>query len=444
MREKEPSYELFISYADADHGWVEGYLQPALGLSTKRTITKQDFRLGAQIVDEFERAVTHSRYTVLVLSPAYLADEWSTFAERLVSYAGVAEQRHRLIPLLLQPCTLPLHIDFLVLLDCTDEASWEQETARLRDLLDQPEPTPEHILCPYPGMVSFSAKDARFFYGRGAEIRQMLRRLRHQRYLFVIGPSGCGKSSLIFAGLLPRLAQSSYFREGFSLVRDMRPGDQPLQTLAQTLEGDLSQPTEALADLLAAHPPAQRLLLVIDQFEELFTQTEERAEQSRFITALQALRMVESCALLIAMRADFFPDLMNSDLWPVEPSQRLEIAPPRGEALRQAIQQPAADVGVHLQAGLLERLVADAADEPGVLPMLQETLVLLWGEMKHRLLPLSAYERLGSEGRSGLAVAVTTKAKATLDDLSDEQKAIARRVFLRLVQFGEGRADTRR
>jgi WD40 repeat protein len=358
----------------------------------------------------------------------------------------IAEQRARLVPLLKAPCELPLRIDFRVRLDCTDESNWEHEITRLRDLLGQPEPVPERLPCPYPGIIPFSATDARFFYGRETESKEMLQRLRRQRFLFVIGPSGSGKSSLIRAGLLPVLPQSGYFPPGFWLVREMRLSTTPLQSLAQLLGSvDIStfQPSD-VQTLLAANPPAQCLLLVIDQFEELFTQT-DRAGQAQFIAALKALQAVEHCALLIAMRADFYPELMNSDLWPVEASQRLEVAPLHGETLRQAIEQPAADVGVYLEAGLLERLVADAADEPGVLPLLQETMVLLWGEMQRRLLPLSVYERLGGEGRSGLAVAIALKADAALAELtSPSQQAIARRIFLRLVQFGEGRADTRR
>jgi hypothetical protein len=222
----------------------------------------------------------------------------------------------------------------------------------------------------------------------------------------------------------------------------MRPGSRPTEELA-TILGDLSSPGESVGRLLAAGTPAQRLLLVIDQFEELFSQA-DRAEQARFISALKALRTVESCVLLIAVRADFYPDLMNSDLWPIEPSQRAEIAPLHGQALRRAIERPAADVGVCLEAGLVEKLLADAADEPGVLPLLQETMVVLWEKMQRRLMTLSAYVRLGGEGRSGLGVAVVAKADATLADLTPEQKAIARRIYLRLVQFGEGRADTRR
>ena len=198
-----------------------------------------------------------------------------------------------------------------------------------------------------------------------------------------------------------------------------------------------------ISALLGANAPSQQLLLVVDQFEELFTQA-ERAEQSRFISAIGALQADPRCTVILTMRADFYPELMNSALWPVDPSRRLEVAVLRGDALRQAIQQPAEAVGACLEAGLVERLLADAADEPGALPLLQETMVLLWAAMQRRLLPLQAYLQLGSGGRSGLAVALATKADATLAALPPDRQRIARRIFLRLVQFGEGRADVRR
>jgi WD40 repeat protein len=437
-------YDVFVSFADGDRGWVEGYLLPTLALPQGRVITSQrtsrseSFQPGAAIVNEFERAVTGSRYTLLVLSRAYLADQWSTFGEQLASYTAVAEQRDRLIPLLRErDCPLPLRIEFRVRLDCTDQNNWEPEIGRLRELLAQPEPKPERIPCPYPGMIPFSGKDAGSFYGREDEIRQMLQHFRNQRLLFVIGPSGCGKSSLVFAGLLPQLQSSRYFEEGFWLVKQMRPGPRPVQALGRLLDGDPSK-------LLTSNPPAQRLLLVVDQFEELFSQAEQ-SEQSGFINALQALRTMENCALLITLRADFYPELMNSGLWGEASSHRMEIAPLRGEALREAIEKPAGDVGVYLEGGLADRLVADAAEEPGALPLLQETMRLLWAEMIRRFLPLRIYEQLGAGSRSGLAVAIANRADATLNELaSDEQKPIARRIFLRLVQFGEGRPDTRR
>ena len=165
---------------------------------------------------------------------------------------------------------------------------------------------------------------------------------------------------------------------------------------------------------------------------------------------LQGLRTRENLALVLTLRADFYPDLMTSYLWPVDASQRVEVAPLRGDALREAIAQPAADVGVQIEQSLVERLLIDAADEPGVLPLLQETMRLLWGDIEGRVLPLTAYERLnrnpaaGDTGATGLAAAIAMKADATLAALTPEQQAIARRTFLRLVQFGEGRADTRR
>jgi len=442
-------YDIFVSFAAADRDWVQGYLLPTLALSSERVITSQptsgsaSFQLGAAIVSEFERAVTDSRFTVLVLSGAYLTDEWSAFGEQLASFVTVAEQQNRLIPLLRErDRTLPLRIDFRVRLDCTEQRNWEAELGRLRRLLTQPEPKPERISCPYPGMVPFQAKDARFFYGRENEIRMMLQHFRNQRLLFVIGPSGCGKSSLVFAGLLPQLQSSAYFDEGFWQVKQMRPGAHPLQELGTVLDGDAS--IASVGKLLATTSPAQRLLLAVDQFEELFSQA-ERAEQSGFIAALQALRSVDNCALLITMRADFYPELMNSDLWTEALSHRMEVAPLRGAALRKAVEEPAEQMGVYLERGLAERLVRDAAEEPGALPLLQETMRLLWAEMARRFLPIESYERLGAGSRSGLAVAIANKADATLNDFpSAEQKVIARRIFLRLVQFGEGRPDTRR
>lgn len=305
--------------------------------------------------------------------------------------------------------------------------------------------------CPYPGMVPFAARDADHFYGRADQIERMIQLLRHQRFMMVIGPSGSGKSSLVHAGLLPALTQSRAFAPYHWLIRTMRPGAHPTLALAE-LFGNGDTGVEfgpgTIDDLLAAHPPAERLLLLVDQFEETFTQA-DRAEQARFIAALQAFRIPDNCALILTLRADFYPDLMTSYLWPVDASQRVEVAPLRGEALREAIVRPAADVGVRIENGLVDRLLADAADEPGALPLLQETMSLLWDGKTGRTLSLDAYERLSrvsGDGAvtGGLAVAIALKADATMAKLDLDQQVIARRIFLRLIQFGEGRADTRR
>src|SRR5207302_10130959 len=113
--------------------------------------------------------------------------------------------------------------------------------------------------------------------------------------------------------------------------------------------------TELVETILVHNPPTQRLLLVIDQFEELFAQA-SKPEQGIFIRLLGSLRQVKKCSLLLLMRADFYPDLMDSFLWPVSHSERLEITSLRGENLRKAIIKPAGKCGVYVEGELLERL----------------------------------------------------------------------------------------
>jgi hypothetical protein len=229
-----PPYDLFVVHSKTDQDWVQGYLVPALGLPPGRVLTAEQFRPGASVVEEFDRAVTGSRYTIVVLSPSYLADEWSTFGERLASHAAVSGGRERLVPLLLEPCELPLQVDFRVRLDYTDEARWDNQTARLRELLETQEPPTEELACPYPGMVPFDASQARFFHGRDGEVADLLRRLRHQRFVLVIGPSGSGKSSLVLAGVVSELSRRV---PGRWLVRSLRPGAAPMASLTDALGG---------------------------------------------------------------------------------------------------------------------------------------------------------------------------------------------------------------
>jgi WD40 repeat protein len=291
-------------------------------------------------------------------------------------------------------------------------------------------------------MVPFSEADRERFFGRDREVQELVERLRLHPFLTVIGPSGSGKSSLVFAGLIPALRQSRLFGPGEWLVQVVRPGETPLDALTGALHGDLADPAKTVSELLAAQPNAHRLLLVIDQFEELFTQA--RSDIEPFQQALLRLTQVPHCYVLLTVRADFYPDLMATPLWRDIQTHRTEVLPLDKDGLGQAIVRPAQSVGVFVEDGLVERLLADAVGEPGILPLVQETLVLLWERLEQRFLPLHAYETLGGPGRTGLQVAMARRADAALANLTPVQQAMARRVFLRLVQFGEGRADTRR
>ncbi|HFD40145.1 MAG TPA: TIR domain-containing protein, partial [Anaerolineae bacterium] len=431
----EYQHDLFISYADADRAWVEGYLLDALTGAGVRCHTEAAFALGVPRLREFERAVQESRRTLLVLSPAYLAEGFGQFTDLLAQSYGLETAAWPVIPLILHPVELPPRLAMLTALDAADPADWPAVVERLCAELQRPAPGPApKPACPYPGMTPFREADSDRFFGRDREVEELLERLRLHPFLTIIGPSGSGKSSLVFAGLIPALRRSGLFGPGEWLVRTLRPGEAPLAALTAALGGD---PAQAVPDLLAAQPDARRLLLVVDQFEELFTLA--RAEVEPFQRALLRLAESPGCYVVLTVRADFYADLMASPLWQEIQAHRFEVLPLGEEALRQAIVRPAEDAGVFVETALVERLVADAAGEPGVLPLVQETLVLLWEKVERRYLPLRAYDALvlsardyralGGAHLTGLQVAMARRADAALAALTPEQQAIARRIF---------------
>ena len=450
---KTAQYDLFISYADADSDWVEGYLIDCLKQAGVRYHSEAAFALGTVRLLEFERAIEQSDRMLLVLSPAYLADGFNQFIDLLAQFYGFDSETWPVIPLVLQPVKLPPRLKSLKKLDATNPTEWEEATRHLCANLKRPVPASSpKPPCPYPGMVSFREDNSDCFFGRDAEVKELVERLRLYPFISVIGPSGNGKSSLVFAGLIPALRRSGLFGSGEWLVRTMRPGETPLAELKTALGNDLANPKLAVTQALASQPNAQRLLLVIDQFEEVFTLTREEA--APFQKALLHLIDTPNCYLILTVRADFYAELMESPLWRNIQSYRMELVPPNVVGLRQAIIRPAENADVFIEAALIERLVADAVGEPGVLPLLQETLVLLWEKVERRFLPLRAYETLvltspaysnfDASNRTGLQAAIANRADYALVALSEEEQQVARRIFLRLIQFGEGRADTRR
>lgn len=439
-----PTYHLFISYAQADRAWVEGYLLDALRAAGVSIHSEEAFRLGAPRLIEFENAIKNSKRTLLVLSPAYLAENFGGFVDVLAQSYGAETGTWPVIPLKLHPVALPPRLAQLVALGATDEEEQEAAVARLlRDLNREPPAPPKLPACPYPGMTPFTEAERDRFYGRDREIEELLKQLRLHPFITVIGPSGSGKSSLLFAGLIPALNETNLFGGSAWTVRSLRPGQTPHSTL-QAVIGDLVD----FRDLQLLNS-GLNLLLVVDQFEEIFTLA--LAEAGVFQNTLKQLVGNPNIFLALTVRADFYPDLMASPLWPQIQAHRLEVLPLDEQGLRHVISKPAEAVGVYVEAALVERLVADAAGEPGVLPLLQETLFLLWGKIERRFLPLRAYEALvltrasyGAPPRSGLQVAIADRADAALAALLPDRQTIARRIFLRLIQFGEGRADTRR
>ncbi len=436
MTQSPPVYDIFLSYAPADEAWVDGYLLDALRASGLNVLTQEEFRPGVPLLKEYERAVVQSRYVVLVLSPAWTGDRFGEFVDLLATFHGNREGSWPVVPLILQPVELPLRLKHQVEVDATTPERWPAALEKIARLLDAPlAPAQEVPDCPYPGMTPFTTEQESLFFGRDREIADAVKRLRLHPFLCVIGPSGSGKSSLVYAGVIPALGRSRQFGSGGWDICTLRPGAKPLTALGVE--------TQNFASLQSAPLPGNRTLLFIDQFEELFTQSDP-AQIQPFLDALQALIGQPNLHILLTVRADFYPELMDCTLWPAIGANRLDL-PPLGRAeLAAAIVQPAAQVEVSVDPLLVERLTGDAAGEKGALPLVQECLRLLWQGVARRYLPAAAYAGMAEGERNGLQIAIDRRASVVYSNLPTTAQPIARRIFLRLIQFGEGRADTRR
>lgn len=450
---------LHVCSAPADEAWVSGYLLPALNLGAGQFHTRREDRPGHPMVTEIAEATTRCRFTLLVLSRAFLANEWSEYAASLASHQAIRQGKLLLVSR--EPCELPLHIDFRVRLELFDGESWDEPVARLRAVLWRPEPPPDDMIpCPYPGLAPFETADGGLFFGRDKEIEELHARLSKPELergcqIFLIGPSGSGKSSLLRAGLVPGLArdEGDPTKPHYTLCH-VRPGDRPMTALAAALRQTPDQrPVEAIAALLEGTPARERVLLLVDPLEEIFTLASD-SDAEEFLATISALREQPRCAVVALMRADFYPQLMASSLWPIGEERRFDLGPLREEALRKAIRHPADARGVYVEPALLERLAHEASHGVGVLPLLQETLVLLWKRRcdrgERRLLTLASYEGLSRPDDvsaikwSALQVALSRHADHVLAGLPDGGESVARRILVRLVHLGDSGPDTRR
>lgn len=306
---------------------------------------------------------------------------------------------------------------------------------------------------PYKGLQAFGEGDAGDFHGREQLVKHLVERIESERFLGVIGASGCGKSSVVRAGLVPALRAGSITGSHEWCIATMVPGPHPFEELEAALLHACGGSLESLSeqfrgdnlDLLRAIlriGPDHDVLLVIDQFEELFLLGESEDERQRFIRNLsEALEDPHSrLRIVVTLRADFY-DLPLS--YP-EPAgwiggHQVTVPPLTPAELERAAVLPATHAGVEFELDLAAELVADVAGNPGALPLFQYTLTELYERRGSRALTLDAYREFG-----GLSGALKARAEQLFDSLTDEEQTIARQVFLRLVTLGDGSDDTRR
>jgi WD40 repeat protein/serine/threonine protein kinase len=318
---------------------------------------------------------------------------------------------------------------------------------------------------PYKGLRAFQEADAADFFGREALTQQLLARLvgsdlspdtRHpSRFLAVVGPSGSGKSSVVKAGLIPALRRGALPGSERWFIVEMLPGAHPLEELEIGLLRLATNPSLGLIEQLrrgergllrAARlvlPSGDgELLLVIDQFEEVFTLVEDKAEVEHFLNSLYAaVTDVRSpVRVIITLRADFYDRPLLHPNFSALMRERTEVVVPlTADELAQAIREPAERAGAVLETGLATAIVADVSEQPGALPLLQYALTEQFERREGRLLTKAAYQSLG-----GVSGALTRRAEEVYAALDEAGQAAARQLFLRLVTLGEGAEDTRR
>lgn len=451
-------YDYFISYAEDAEGWVRNYLSHKLRKAGKKHLLQQDIeQSGKSDIAAVADAISESHKTIFVISHRNSYTHLAKLYEQMVLTKGAIEQDWQLLPILIHP----IKFDSSDLLRNTiPPINWEEKSEREKlwvelgsseeELSREKDNTPS----PYPGMKSFEKSDSQNFFGRQKEIKSSLDRLRSDGFLTLIGPSGCGKSSLVRAGIIPALTSSN---EDL-LIETYRPSEKIFTKWLYKYGEDIFDHPDKLINQLLSESNADKLLLFIDQFEEVFaldqhTQNQQLLQLGKqaelFVKRLSALRKA-GALLVITVRDDFFSHLGKCSEWLNIDLYLLRVGALSREGLADAISKPAMQCKHSVDPVLVERLVNDAGNDPGILPFVQETLDKLWEEKEERYLTLKAYEQMGTDNNSGLHSAIAAKADSAMRKLLDDKSCkdceeIAQRIFIRLIQFGEdGRKDTRR
>ncbi|HKQ51189.1 MAG TPA: TIR domain-containing protein, partial [Pyrinomonadaceae bacterium] len=312
--------------------------------------------------------------------------------------------------------------------------------------------------CPYRGLRPFDEEHAEYFFGREGDIQRLIEKLKTTRFLAVLGASGSGKSSLVRAGVVPRLKRGVLPESDTWTIRVFTPTAYPLSNLAanllrlypqQSMNRTLDELNEdertlhlAVQLATAERPAGERVVWVVDQFEEIFTLCNDEKERAQFLANLLYAAFIPGGrnAVVLTLRADFYQRCASyPELSELIAAHQFLVSPMDEENLKQAIEEPAWQVGLEFEQGLVETILDDIQSQPGALPLLEHALLELWERRRGLMLTLEAYRESG-----GVEGAIAKRADAIYDSFTPEQQQIVRRIMLRLTQPGEGTEDTRR
>ena len=459
---------VFISYSRRNKAFAERLARDLSDAGLEVWVDFRQIHAGEKWREEIMRGIERSEIVIVALSPQATDSEWVQLE------ANTARKQGKFIlPVMAKDASAqlvenhPLHwltdLQYIAFEDRYEQAFPEL----LRALPGKRRVGPynpvavENIPNPFKGLEAFQQTDTAFFFGRETLIKKSLHRLRQgrdARFLAVVGASGSGKSSLVRAGVIPALRRGELPNSENWRITIFTPGESPVEALARRLaplvpDRDmtevnklLNQSPEYLVPLatqaLDTADLQTYLLLVVDQFEEVFTRAGE-SERRQFLEILNVATTKANCPtkVLITMRADFFDHLSRyPELAELFEQENMIIVTEMSPAeLFRAIEGPAQAVGLRYDDGLPQRILQDVQSQPGSLPLLQYALKELYARREGNRLTMAAYEAIG-----GVQQALAQHAEKIYQRLGPAQQAIMRRVLLRLVEVNANGEATRR
>ena len=463
----ERRFDVFLSYNRADGAVVERIVERLREARLEPWWDRWALTPGSSWQKEIVEGLRASKTCAVVVGPAGLGD-WAREELAVALDLAAKDTSFRLFLVLLPgaPELSDPSLAFLRTRTWVDLRSGIADRDSLQDLVCAVTGVPRQRqvavvtaqTCPYRGLEAFDEEHAEFYFGREADVALIVEKLKASRFLGVVGPSGSGKSSLLSAGLLPALRRGALDASDAWTLRVFTPGPRPLTALAAQItrlfaDAPMQSTLDRLAedarslDLAASiafdgRPATDRAVLIVDQFEELFTLCGDEHERNKFLDNLLYAATIPGGRIVVALalRADFYPRCAAyPELRALVAEQQYLVGPLTGDGLRRVIEEPARRVGLELETGLVETIVDDVGDRPGSLPLLEHVLLETWQRRRGNMLTLEAYVASG-----GVEGALAQRANAVYTSLSANQQAIARRVLLRLVQPGEGSESTRR
>ena len=466
-------HRAFVSYSRHDQTFAERLARDLNDAGLDIWIDFRKIKGGEAWRQAIFKGIEQAEIVVICLSPSAAESEW-VHREILM-----ASSQHKLIiPVMVADCLKMMaeHDETSYLLDLQiipfEALGYEKAFPLLLEALpglEHPQLTDDSeidisaIPNPFKGLEAFQQTDARIFFGRQDLVEKCLDRLRSDqdhRFLAVVGASGSGKSSLVRAGVIPALRAGRLPDSAAWPLVVFAPGARPTEAMAsrllpligrerttlidlvQKLESDLANLHLLVEDILSDAPTTRRCVLVVDQFEEVFTRASQH-ERDQFLGLINTAVGLEAgrTLVIVTMRADFFDRLSGyPDLAVLFEQEHMVIATEMTpENLRQSIEGPAQVVGLAYDQGLTDRILEDVRQQPGSLPLLQYALKELYERRSGRNLTTAAYEEIG-----GVQRALAQHAEDTYIDLDISQRDIMQRVLLRLVEVSETGEATRR